>query len=270
MKKILIILGIILVGGFFLKRNWRSNDFKLGIITPDQVALLSISPGRGMINLLKVSPEVELWLPGGMGWYPSNRIKKIFEAEKNTDQIKKMFYYNFGFMPEKVVFLAKVDDWRGWTLVNYLGIVDWVRYMFQQENWLYKTENINYPLILDKEKLDEILPRDFADNELQGEEIKISVINSTEENGLGAFVADRLNWTGFNVVGVESETVKNDCEIMVKNTVSELTKKYVNLLAEIFNCSQVSNMTLLSDEVILYLGQNYASMIKYNSYVRTF
>jgi len=270
MKKILVALVIILLVVLIVKKEWRNNDFRMGIITSDRVALLSISSGRGMINLLTVNPEVELWLPGGMGWYPSSKIKKIYENEKNMELIKKMFYYNFGFEPEKIAFLTEISEWRDWELVKYLGVVDWLRYLLEQENWLYKTENISRSLDLEKETLDESLPRDFADSELQSGEIKITVVNATNENGLGAFVADRLNWMGFNVVAVESEASKPDCEIMAKTTGNNLTKKYTDILAKMYKCSLISNTTLLPDELVLYLGENYASMIKYSSYVRTF
>lgn len=265
-KKIIISLVIILIVGLILKKGWRNNDFKMGVVTPDRVALLSISPQRGMINLMTISPEVELWLPEGMGWYPSNKIKKIFDNDRNTELIKKMFYYNFGFFPERIAFFTDVDEWRGWKLVKYLGVVDWFRYLVQQDNWLYKTELIGRSLELEKEKMDEILPRDFADGELQSEEVKISVVNATNENGLGSFVADRLNWMGFNVVSVESEGRKESCEIMVKTTANALTKKYTDQLAQMYKCSQISNVSLLPDEAVLYLGQNYASMIKYSNY----
>lgn len=266
MKKYLLLLGIIIILALLVKRSWRNNDFRLGIITPDQVAILSISPSRGMINLLTVNPEVELWLPEGMGWYQSNKIKKIFDSEKNTELMEKMFYYNFGFIPNKTAIFTKVSDWRDWKLVKYLGVVDWARYLFEQENWLYKTETINRSFDLEKDILDEVLPRDFADSKLQGGEIKVTVVNGTEENGLGAFVADRLSWMGFNVVSVESEGKKIACEIMVKTGANDLTKKSADILAKMYKCSQVSNTTLLSDEIILYLGQDFASMIKYSSY----
>jgi hypothetical protein len=254
------------VFGLILKKGWSKNDFCLGIVSPDRIALLSISPSRGMINLLTVNSEVEVWLPGGMGWYPANKIKKIFNDNKDSELIKKMFYYNFGFLPEKVAFFEEINDWRDWNLVKYLGVVEWGRYLIEQENWLYKTETINRNLSFEKETLDEILPRDFADSELQGGEIKISVVNATNENGLGSFIADRLNWMGFNVVSVESEKSKTGCEIMVKTTANSLTRKYSDLLASIYKCSQVNNATLLPDETVIYLGQDYASMIKYSSY----
>jgi hypothetical protein len=270
MKKLLFLGVIIFLLGLWIKKSWRNNDFKLGIITPERIALLSISPSRGMINLLTVNPEVELWLPEGMGWYPSNRIKKIYDNDKNMELMDKIFYYNFGFYPEKIAFLTEVNNWRDWDLVKYLGIVDWCRYLVEQDNWLYKTETIGRSLNLEKEKLDEILPRDFADSELQGREIKMTIINASEENGLGSFVADRLNWMGINVVAVQSEAKKADCEIMIKTAVGGLIKKYADLLAKTYKCSQISNATLLPDEAVLYLGQAYASMIKYSSYVRTF
>jgi len=266
MKKIIVILVVLLVAGLILKKGWKNNDFKLGIISSDKIALLSISPNRGMINLLTVNSEVEVWLPEGMGWYPSNRIKKIYDNEKNMELMKKMFYYNFGFMPEKIAFFSEVDDWRDWDLVKYLGVVDWLRYLVSQENWLYKTEVVNRSLKFEKETFDEILARDFADSELQRGELKITVVNATEGNGLGAFVADRLNWMGFNVVAVESEGSKADCEVMVNTAAKSLIKKYTNLLANMYKCSQISNTTLLPDEMVLYLGEKYASMIKYSSY----
>ena len=97
----------------FIEKSWQNNDL-LGIITPNQIALLSISPERGMINQVSVDSEVEVWLPGGMGWYPSNKILKIYEADKNTGINKTDFYYNFGFMPENIVVLDEVGDWRSW------------------------------------------------------------------------------------------------------------------------------------------------------------
>lgn len=261
-----MVVGLVLG---LIKWKWRDDDFRVGIVTPENVALLSISPGRGMINLLTVGSEVELWLPGGMGWYQANRIKKISEMDKNEDLIEKTLYYNFGFIPEKIAYLEKVSDWRSWSLVKYLGAFDWLRYKIFQENWLYKSETISRSLSMEKENLDEILSRDFSDNELSSGEVKISVVNASDENGLGTFVADRLNWMGFSVVGVETEATKKECQIMTTTVPSEITKKYVDILAKTFDCSQTSNGAMLPDEAIIYLGQNYAQMLKYNSYVRS-
>ena len=234
MKKFLVILILGICFFWLIKRKWHNNDFKMGIVTSKQIALLSVSPGRGMINLLTVAPEVDVWLPGGMGWYPSDKVRKIYETDKNLELINKMFFYNFGFVPDKVAFLEDVSEWRNWSLVKYMGPIDWLRYVIEQENWLYKTEVVSRGLDFEKEKIDEILPRDFADNELQSGEIKVSVINSTEENGLGSFVADRLNWMGFSIVAVESEANKSGCETMVGLATNSLTNLYADLMAKMF------------------------------------
>ncbi len=270
MKKIIIFIIIAITAGYLLRKSWQNNDFKLGIITPKGVALLSISPERDMINLLSVDEKVELWLPGGMGWYASDKILKIYETDNDIKLIKQTFYYNFGFMPENIIILNEVGDWRSWNLVKHLGLINWIRYLFEQGSWLYKTDTLTRSMEMEKEKLDELLPRDFAESELLGQELKVTVINDTEENGLGSFVADRLNWMGFSVMEVRSEQPKNECEIMLKVGSEGVIKKYTEILAKEFSCSLISSGSVLDNEIVLYLGQNYASMIKYNSYVRTF
>ena len=204
MKKIIIFLIIIAIFGYLLKKTWQNNDFKLGIITPSQIAILSISPERRMINLLSVDPEVGVWLPGGMGWYTSNKVQKIYESDKNIDLMKRTFIYNFGFMPDKIMLLNEVKDWRSFDLVKYLGPLNWLRYIFEQDNWLYKTDTLTRSMEMEKERLDELLPRDFAESELLRQELKMTVINDSGENGLGSFIADRLNWMGFSVMEVRS------------------------------------------------------------------
>jgi len=69
---------------------------------------------------------------------------------------------------------------------------------------------------------------------------------------------------------VRSEIPKKECEIMQKVGGEGVIKKYTELLAEEFSCSLISSNNLLENELVLYLGENYASMIKYNSYVRSF
>lgn len=266
MKKIILVL-IILVGMFFwIKNNWKNNDIKLGIVTPKGLSLLSISPNREMINLLNLRSDIKVWIPQGMGWYQSDKIKKIRESEKNDDLIKGIFYYNFGFIPDKIAYFDDVNDWKSFSSIKYLGIVDWMRYKLFEGDWLFKEENINGDLKNETEKFDEILPRDFADSKLLNEEIKVSVYNASNEDGLGSFVAERLNWMGFNVVEVENSSQRDDCILMSKDSKNQFVNSYIEVLSKQFKCSQTSNNSLLDGEVLLYLGQNYASMLKYNSY----
>ena len=267
MKKVLLILLFTGAAFFLIKKEWSNSDYKLGIVTPTQIAILSISPGREMINTLVLSPEAKIWIPGGMGWYQSSKVKKIVEEEKkDSDLINKIFYYNFGFVPDRVAYFNDVDEWRDWTSVKYWGVVGWLRYIFFEEEWLYKNEKISNDLTVEGDRLGEILPRDFADSQLVAGEVKVSIYNASGKNALGSFAADRLDWMGFNVVEVDNAGLMDNCEVMMKNSSEKLTNKYAEILAKMFNCSQVSNNALLDKEIVLYLGQNYASMIKYDSY----
>jgi len=265
----LLILLVVVVVLVLVKKQWREGDFKLGIITPNEIGLVSISPKREMVNLLTVNSETQIWIPNGMGWYPSNKVLNIGKMEKDDKElVGKIFFYNFGFLPDKIAVFDSVDEWRSWSLIKYLGVVEWARYVLLEEEWLYKTEYINRDLIFEKEKMEEILPRDFADNLLQSEEIKVSIYNASTENGLGSFMAERLNWMGFNVVEVENAAIKDTCEVIVNSESERIVVKYADLLAKLYGCSQITNNSLLNREILLYLGQNYASMIKYNSYIK--
>ena len=77
MKKILVALVIFISLFFLIKRGWRREDRVVGLVAPEGVGAVSISPLRGMVNVLKVTPEVELWLPGGMGWYAADKVEKF-------------------------------------------------------------------------------------------------------------------------------------------------------------------------------------------------
>lgn len=268
MKKILIALVVFMSLFFVIKRGWRDQDRVVGLVSPEGVGVVSLSPLREMLNVLRVAPEVELWFPGGMGWYAANKVEKIYEKGKEEELVKKMFFYNFGIYPEIIMPVTKLEDWRSSTFWRHLGLIDSVRFWIEQSNWLLKTEVINTNILAKKAEFDDILPRDFAEANILQKNLRVSIKNSSGENALGAFVADRLNWQGYNVVAVENDTVKDGCEVVSQG--SDLTKNYAIFLAKMFACSQVTNQALLPEELMLNPGKSYASMIKYNSYVRAF
>lgn len=270
MKKWLVVLILMVLGAGAVRKFWDETDFSLGLVSPKQIALVSISPQRGMINMLKIGAEVEVWLPGGMGWYQSSKIDKIWDGEEKKKIIEKMFYYNFGFFPERLLKIDEVDKWRSLFLGKFMGVIPWLNYLVNQENWLYKVENINRSLLAEKENLKEILVRDFADSSLGGGEIRVSVVNESGENGFGNFLADRLEWMGYRVMTVESGVKKDGCEVVAGSKVLKSVEINAQKLANLFGCSQVSNNWLLENEIWIYAGEKLASMIKYSSYVRSF
>lgn len=268
MKKIILSLVIISLLYFGIKKNFVAGDRVFGLISAEDIGILSISPEREMINLIKLDKEVEVWFPEGRGWYKADRVKKIYEDGEGEEGIKKMFFYNLGIYPEKIIMIEDVDNWKNWSLWSALGPVNWIRFILGQGNWLYKTEVISKSLILEKEKLDEVLPRDMALSSIIDKEIKATVLNGSGENGLGSFVADRLNWQGVNVFGIENTTTKDNCEISTSQESN--IEEYADFLGKMFNCSRL-NLTILGpEELVVSLGKVYSTMIKYNNYVRAF
>jgi len=262
-----IFLTLLVIFFLYKNRAWWNGDYRLGIVTPSGISIVSMSPKREMTNVLTVGEEVEVWLPGGMGWYASNRVKKIFEMDKNKDLIDKMFYYNFGFLPDKVMYLDSVENWQGWALVKSLGWGKWCRYKLGEGDWFLKTEKFNQSLLADEERLNKILSRDFSEENLNNSGIKMMVINKSEEDGLGAFVTKRLEWMGFNVVEVKNgEKSDNGRVVIGKQNENALIKKYSEKLAKIYNVPIEIDERLLPEEMELELGANYTSMVKYNSY----
>ena len=268
MKKVILLLVIIVLLYFLVKVNFVGGDRVFGLVSPEGIGALSVSPEREMINLVKLNKGVEVWFPEGRGWYGADRVKKIYEGGESEEGIKKMFFYNLGIYPEKIIIIEDVDKWKNWSLWSAMGPVNWVRFILEQGNWLYKTEVISKSLILEKEKLDEVLPRDMALSSIIDKEIKATVLNGSGENGLGSFVADRLNWQGVNVVGVENTTTKENCGISTSQASN--VEDYADFLGEFLNCSRLSLTSLGTEELVVSLGKDYPAMIKYNNYVRTF
>lgn len=256
----------------YLNNGWDGkNDIRIGVVTPEEIGMVVISPGRKMVSILRIDQKVKIWIPGGMGWYQSNRFKKIVEQEKLGNKIDSVFFYNFGFLATNIVDINRFDDWRSnsvlWGQLGGLGGI--FRYKMLSDRLIYKEDTITGDLINNEGNLDEIMPRDFADNQLLNDSSRISLINTTTESGLANFVGNRLGWAGFSVVAAENspEAVEN-CQLVFGEgaETSEAFKK----IKKIFDCQAKKDSGLGNQEIELYLGQKMASVIKYSSYVGTF
>lgn len=254
---IVLIVVLILIGFLFGKKK-RGVDFKIGIVADDGVALVSISSERKMMNILKLDSESKLWISEGLGWYRNISIKKILKEEKKTDLIDEVFFYNFGFSPDKIVFLNQSDDWKKKF---------WLRYRLNYNKVLMKEEIIRGSIRDQANLFDEIMIRDFSESSLFEEELLISVFNTSEINGLAFFIARRLEWLGFSVM--TTENLMNQeiglCLINYGDGVDESLGW--GIIDEIFNkCDKNYDYNLNFGEIELYFGEEFSSMIKYPSY----
>lgn len=266
----LLVLGLVIISITIKSKDWDgNNDYKLGIITDNEIELVSISFSRRMINILKVNGEVEMWIPEGLGWYRVDRVKKILDQENKASLANNLFFYNFGFTPDKILFLNSIDDWKkNSVFLQIVGVKNWIKFQFNREDMMTKEEIIKKSLVDDYPLLSEIMMRDFSDNRVLNEDLKVGIINTTNESGMATFLADRMEWAGFSIISTENS------EKEVKNCLVEYGSEVENsfsykILGNLWNCEMKKNESLDNSEVEIYFGDGFAQMVKYSSYVRT-
>lgn len=250
---------LVLVVIFFLnKKSVSGEDFKLAIVADDGVALVSISSERKMTNILKFDKDTNLWIPGGLGWYRNEIIKNLLKQEKKMEDVKDLFFYNFGFYPDKIISLNKIDDWKK----KY-----WLRYRLASNKMLVKEEILTGNIRDQENLLDEIMIRDFSETKLVKEDLKLSVFNSSNINGLANFMSRRFEWMGFSVVSSESSwdlSLGDKCLIKYGNKVIETLGWLV--INRSIDCNKEYDENLNEGEIELYFGEKFSSVIKYPSY----
>ena len=260
-NRIFLILGllvffVLLFYVFFKNKTNKGSDFKIGILADDGVALVSISKDRKMINILKIDSEAKLWIPGGLGWYRNIVIKKILQQENKINLLSDIIFYNFGYKTDKLLYLKKVDNWKNifwWKLIYH-------------NNFLTKEEIVKNDINISEDFLDEVMIRDFAETKIIEEDLKLSIINTTDVGGLANFMTKRFERLGFSVVSVGNNIGGGEkaCKILygkqVFNTYS------LSIIKEILNCQTKEDLGLNSNEIEIHFDDYFSSVIKYPSY----
>jgi len=253
---LLLFLFTFIFVGFLKKKDRDINlDHKLAVIGKDGVIMVSISNERKMINLLTLEGEVLL------------EFNDMWKKE-NKKLGKNIFWYSFGFYPDKILILDSLNQWKDdKTLINNLGFLKWLKYKKNYGRMLLKEEKIKNKLNENDLILDEIMVRDFSESRLNNEELRLSVFNNTNEAGLANFIAKRLDWSGFSVVSVENNNEKIDNCLIVYGNKTDLNYGW-KIINKIFDCDKKNDENLNENELEIYFGDNFASMINYSSYYK--
>jgi len=244
-----LVVGLVLLG-IKVKFRREGRDWKLAVVSDEGLAMISISKDREMLNVLNIDPTMPVWIPEGFGWYSGNKVKKLLNQERRWDLAKKIFFYNFGLVSDELVISDGMGDWRDW------------RY-----GWKYKLLARNLVEKEETEVSDEGMVRDFSDSSLINDETRIVVINETEEDGLAGFVAKSLERSGLSVVGIEnSRGGKSEGCLWLYNRPPERVYA-AEIMRKMLNCEEKVDDGLAESEWELYLGEDWAKMINYSSYV---
>ena len=267
---ILFLLLLIVLSGLLKEKDkkYKNLDNKIGLIATDGVALLSISNERKMINFLSLEKEVEVWLPGEGVWEKNNKVAKMLLADNKNKMAKDMFWYNFGFFTDKIIFLESVNDWKNDSLLlNNLGFIEWVKYKISYDKMFLKKEQIRGALTDNEILLGEIMVRDFSESSINNEELRISIFNNTNETGLATFIGKRFEWSGFSVISTDNNNEKVESCLAIYGDKVEESFSW-NMIKNIFYCDTRYDQNLNEGELELYFGDNLPSVINYSSYFK--
>jgi hypothetical protein len=249
-----ILMSLLIITAVIINNcGWNGkSDYRLLSINDNGLQLLSISPERKMINYLDIYDEVMVWIPNGLGWYEAKNVKNILIDEKREDLIKYIVFYNYGFWPDKIIWGKMQMNWKT------LGFVGWVNFFFNEGGMIEKKEKLGTNSIQNQILIDEVALRDFADSNLLSSNIKLSLYNTSDISGGANFIGKRLEWAGFDVMGISnSERDVDNCLIVGRNKILEM-----------FFACEVEDGD--DRDIEIYFGDKFLEMIKYSNYVRTF
>jgi len=254
------------------RNSWDGKtDMRIGMVDDKGLRIVNISPERKMISILKVDGKATVWIPEGLGWYRSDKVRGILIQEDKKELLNKIFFYNFGFTPDIIWNDIDSENWmeKG-NLIRKLGMSNFLVFRKQSRSMVINESVIEDDLDNKYSFLQDIIPRDFSDMRRVSEETRIGVFNSSQENKLAAFLADRLVWSGLNVTTVENSSDKVEGCLMISHDVNKISSSTVGLIRQIFGCQEKSDLNLDDQQIDLYFGQDYVSMLKYSNYVRSF
>jgi hypothetical protein len=245
----------------------NNSDFKMAVIGDNGIMIRSVSPQRGMSNELWVDGKVSVWVPGGMGWYQSDKIGKLLVQEKKEFLAEEVIFYNFGFVPDIVVW----GNDQGWlsnpVIIKKWGLGNYIHYLISRPRMMVKRETIDTDLMTETDLLNEVIQRDFADSRVLEEDLRLTVYNFSQSQGLANFMSRILEWSGFEVVGVDNYagTFNDKCLISYGSKVED-SFGFKILQKEFSECRFENSQELDPLAVELYFGDSYSQMLNYPSY----
>jgi len=268
---ILVIVGVILIiFGCVYREKLRltNNDFRVGIVSQNGIVIKSISKDRNMINTLQVGSEVPVWIPRGMGWYNAGKIAKLLGQENKPELLSEVLFYNFGFVPDVVLTNQNANLFFNWQVCQKWGWLNYLGFWITSGQMMVKEEEYNQNIDDLTVYMGKVASRDFADNRLLREDLRISIFNASGLSGMASFIARNLQWSGLTVVGIDNypDSIAK-CKI-VFGTKAASSYGFEMLKNRFPECENSQNDKLGEMEVELYFGDSFAQMLNYQSYIQ--
>jgi hypothetical protein len=240
-----------------------NRDLVVGIIGNQGVKIENLSFGRRMVDEVAIGPAGMVWIPYGPGWYRSDTVGKFLSQENKKEVAKKVFFYNFGTMPDVVVWGG--DYWLDQPdVIMKMGWINWINVKFFGGRLIWRDQVIENQL--GDPKWDQIIARDVAESTMGEEDVRLSIFNLSKESGMAAWMGQVLGRGGLFVNSISNSTEQvSKCKIVFGKG-SELKRVGVYLADVLGECVHVVDSGLSENEIELYFGDGFAQMVNYGSY----
>lgn len=261
---ILLLIGLVI---WYVKfYGLGIDDFRIMTINEKGIVLRSISWQRKMINDLRIAPEVKIWVPRGMSWYRSDKIGKLLISQNKRNMANDVAFYNFGFIPDVVFYGNDKSRAQEGEIISKWGIINYVRYLTYSFKLMIKEEVVSSDLVKATDFLNDMVSRDLADSRLLNEDLRLTVYNQSQSNGLASFMSKILEWSGFTVVGVEN--LGGSVEMCQINYGAKVNGSYgLKVIKTQFpECEYLQELELGDTELELHFGDKYSQMLNYQGY----
>ncbi|GIW60924.1 MAG: hypothetical protein KatS3mg087_1990 [Patescibacteria group bacterium] len=263
------------------------------------VVITNIDKRERTVKELLLPNDLLLQMPAGLQEYPLRSVLKISELS-NIDTkliLKESLHHFIGAITDKLIITSvEIDSWlnQGLIIPKILASPNWVSDHFQTDLTRFELIRIINDYTLHKKyhfqrtdlaqqklgtkltqkdgsqsikvlpsEIDPISKNIFEDLQLKYEGATVSVVNTTNSEGLARYLSRILENTGLRVTEVTSfkptyarSTIEVDENFGLQNhTINKILSAVPN--AEIKTSASASQTDL-----VIYLGQDYASLVK--------
>jgi len=132
---------------------------------------------------------------------------------------------------------------------------------------MIKRETIDTNLVKSADFLNEVIQRDFADSRVLAEDLRLTIYNVGQSQGLANFMSRVLEWSGFEVVGVDNYAGEMAGNCLVSYGQAAIsTYGFKIIQKEFVDCQFQEDQEIDGTAVELYFGDSYSQMLNYPSY----
>lgn len=285
-----LLMGIFGVIKVIREAVWDGQSKANLIIDSDEIYLASFDPQAEKLAVVSIPAETYIGVPFGFGFYPFGSVYDLGEMEKRGGEVLALAAQEFFATPvEGWVKLPKgqleiknrevakreiakllgrlMRSFGGEEAKTNLTVLDKVRLWWQIRNvrfdkvTFYDLEESGVTQTPSLGRIDTLLGPFLADEKIQEESLKIAVLNSTGESGLGNRIGRLITNLGGEVITLGNIEGKFPT-CLIKAQKEDLSKKTVQKLKKIYSCNVEGSEVLENRaDLVFIVGEDYRKKV---------